>query len=178
MNYKKTYVRLIRKAQKKNLDRISGIEKHHIFPKSIFGKNKNVVYLTTKEHYIAHLLLWKYYKKVVGEQHNKTIKMMFAINLMSNRFKSNSRLYSIFKKGMSNEKTKFMLGPNNPMRHSYTVDKLRGENNPAKRPEVREKISAALKGKFLTEEHKLKLSKAKRAKANAIERIDVNSRRG
>lgn len=36
----------------------------------------------------------------------------------------------------------------------------RGENNPAKKPEVRKKISEALKGRRLSEEHKKKLSES------------------
>ena len=39
-------------------------ETHHIIPKSEGGSNdkSNLVNLTAREHYIAHLLLWKIYK--------------------------------------------------------------------------------------------------------------------
>jgi len=37
---------------------------HHIIPRSLGGLNDkiNLVNLTAREHYIAHLLLWKIYK--------------------------------------------------------------------------------------------------------------------
>lgn len=62
MNYLKVYCNLIRKAQQRQV--VEGyIEKHHIFPISIFGKNNKIVVLTAKEHYIAHALLEKYISK-------------------------------------------------------------------------------------------------------------------
>ena len=47
-----------RKFQKKQKYKT---ERHHIFPKSIYGDNDFLVNLTYKEHYIAHMLLWKMY---------------------------------------------------------------------------------------------------------------------
>lgn len=45
-------------------------------------------------------------------------------------------------------------------------DDMEGENNPAKRKEVREKISKALSGRELTEEHKRNLADSLRGKPN------------
>lgn len=62
MNYLKTYCFLMRRAQERGrvkLTRAQYLEDHHIFPKSIFGKNSVTVRLTAREHYIAHMLLWK-----------------------------------------------------------------------------------------------------------------------
>ena len=38
-----------------------GMEAHHILPRSKGGKDErgNIVYLTVREHYLVHLLLWK-----------------------------------------------------------------------------------------------------------------------
>lgn len=107
MNYLKNYIKLIKKAQNDPIlfdDTIK--EKHHIFPRSIFKNNngkissKYLVELTTKEHFIAHLLLWKYYDKKYGKNYWKTINMLHAICGMAkiNKYKFsirniNSRFY-------------------------------------------------------------------------------------
>lgn len=83
MNYLKTYIDLIKKAETRT-DLTGYIEKHHVFPKSIFGNNKRLVKLTAKEHYIAHALLEKIYIKRYGKTHNKTTKMVRAFFLMNN----------------------------------------------------------------------------------------------
>ena len=83
MNYLKTYIDLIRKAE--NRTGLTGyVEKHHVFPKSIFGDNKRLVKLTAKEHYIAHALLEKICIKRYGKTHTKTTKMVRAFFLMNN----------------------------------------------------------------------------------------------
>ena len=65
MNYQKIYDQLIQK-RKLNVLNKNGIycERHHIIPRSLGGLNDkiNLVNLTAREHYIAHLLLWKIYK--------------------------------------------------------------------------------------------------------------------
>ena len=106
MNYLKVYCNLIRKAENRTLPE-GYKEKHHTFPKSIFGKNKRVVVLTAREHYIAHLLLWKICEKRYGSKNQKTIKMFYALwmfqvnpNQSSNR-KISSRTYKILKEKFS-----------------------------------------------------------------------------
>ena len=65
MNYYKIYKDLIRHRQ---LDPVHpGVcycELHHVVPRSCGGKDygDNLVYLTAREHYIAHCLLWKMFK--------------------------------------------------------------------------------------------------------------------
>ena len=110
MNYKKQYIKLIRKAQQNPLPVLflDGVEKkvytekHHIFPKSIFGENKSIIKLTAKEHFVAHLLLWKYYQKKYGNKDKRTGLMCFAIFAMKNnpvhkKHNINSRIYSILR---------------------------------------------------------------------------------
>lgn len=64
MNYKKHYAKLIRKRLKDPITE-GYIEKHHIHPISLGGTNeyKNLINLTAKEHFIAHLLLTRMYRK-------------------------------------------------------------------------------------------------------------------
>lgn len=59
MIYEKVYNSLIEK-RKKNIP-IGYKEKHHIVPRSFGGNNRksNLVYLTAREHFIAHYLLMK-----------------------------------------------------------------------------------------------------------------------
>ncbi len=71
MNYKKVYDLLIEKVKKENRKKQIGIyyEAHHIIPKCLGGQGSysrtkqhpNIVLLTAKEHFIAHLLLHKMY---------------------------------------------------------------------------------------------------------------------
>lgn len=64
MNYNKIYKQLIDK-RKANPVTNGYKENHHILPKSLGGDNykENLVLLTGREHWIAHLLLHKIYKR-------------------------------------------------------------------------------------------------------------------
>jgi hypothetical protein len=115
MNYLKVYCNLIRKAE--NGTPPEGYtEKHHTFPKSIYGNNKRIVILSGREHYIAHALLEKVCIQRYGLNHWKTKKMIYAFWAMNNQFKKcqkrykNSVLYELKKLKYSNQ----IQGKNNP----------------------------------------------------------------
>ena len=78
--YSKWYENLIAKA--KNRSKPEGYtERHHIIPRCLGGSNNtnNLVDFTAREHYIAHLLLWKTeFSKI---HHNK---MTMALHIMVN----------------------------------------------------------------------------------------------
>ena len=61
MNYSLHYEKLINKAKSRKLDTYKEI--HHIVPKCLGGSDdkNNLVELTAREHFIAHLLLLKIY---------------------------------------------------------------------------------------------------------------------
>ena len=63
MDYKRIYNRLIEHRQN-NILTNGYIERHHILPRSLGGtnENSNIVALTGREHYIAHLLLARFNK--------------------------------------------------------------------------------------------------------------------
>jgi hypothetical protein len=83
MNYIKHYIKLCKKAKNRTeIFERKEYENHHVFPESIYGKNKNVVKLTLREHYIAHILLWKAFKKRYGTNNHKTRKMAQAYHMM------------------------------------------------------------------------------------------------
>jgi hypothetical protein len=93
MNYLKVYCNLIRKAENRTPPE-GYTEKHHIFPISIFGKNRRVVALTAREHYIAHALLERVCIQRYGLKDQKTIKMTYAHSGMKgNGGYTNSILY-------------------------------------------------------------------------------------
>jgi hypothetical protein len=82
----------MRKAEARGWTKASAlcyVEEHHIFIKSVFGKNDRVVYLTAREHFIAHLLLWKACRKRYGVQHWKTAKTAHAVWNMAGVTKNN-----------------------------------------------------------------------------------------
>jgi hypothetical protein len=129
MNYLKHYIKLMRKA--KNRSKLAGYtEKHHIFPTSIFGKNDSIAILTAKEHYIAHMLLFKACYNRYGENHYKTKKMAFAWWNMTFGHKGKRRTSNSF--SIAKEKMSIALS---------------GEGNPSKNPGVGDKISETKKGK-------------------------------
>ena len=66
MNYQKIYNDLIQKRKNHILNKkIQYCERHHILPHSCGGSDddSNMINLTAKEHFIAHLLLIKIYQE-------------------------------------------------------------------------------------------------------------------
>ena len=128
MNYIKIYEQLIKNAECRNKPNCY-LEKHHIIPKSDGGSNENdnLVYLTAKEHFIAHKLLY------VIEPTNYNRMMSFL--MMSNRFNT--------KWGNTYEEAKIAFSEN----HHYKSEKIRMIMAKPKTEEHKQKISAAHKGK-------------------------------
>jgi hypothetical protein len=167
MNYLKHYCNLIRKAENRTPPE-GYTEKHHTFPKSIFGDNNRIVVLTVREHYISHLLLQKVFIQRYGISNLKSIKMINAVWWMSNNSKyTNSYLYEKLRICVS----EMYSGENNPSKRDDVREKLRnitlslGDNHhmkkeenrkkqsermklnpPSKKPEVREKIKQRMFG--------------------------------
>lgn len=83
MNYYRIYDNLIQRALARTL--IGYSERHHIIPKCIGGTDdkENIVVLTAREHFVAHLLLVKMYP----HEH----KLAFAANMMTIGGKNHAR---------------------------------------------------------------------------------------
>lgn len=121
MNYQKVYNKLIAFAKKQTFIDGEYFEKHHIIPRSLNGKDdeNNLVSLSARQHYIAHMLLVK-----IAEEHNNLAeykKMLYAFNCMKwgriagrRAFKYNSRLYQKLKEHYS-ELRITMMQTKNPM---------------------------------------------------------------
>jgi hypothetical protein len=167
MNYLKIYCNLIRKAEQRSYTKSSKkefgvyVEGHHTFPKSIYGKNRRIVYLTAKEHYIAHALLEKICIKRYGLNHWKTKKMNLAFCSMNsgNEFQPRykSTLYEFAKIRLSVFKTGIKFSDERKTKISIA---LKGKKKPPKTKEHLEKCSKAMKGVQKSDEHKLKISKS------------------
>lgn len=133
--YYRLYNMLIEDARKNpKLDEYK--ERHHILPVCMGGKNnkENLVFLTARQHFIAHWMLYRIYK-------NKEMAYAFYAMCMSNRDQDirikNSRLFKYARE---------IFSQNNPMKKKEISSKFCGENNPMKRKEVADKVSKAISG--------------------------------
>lgn len=142
--YYKWYHSIINSA--KNEKTIDYTEKHHIIPKSLGGNNskQNLVILTARQHYICHWLLTKFVEKQFR------FKMYSAFNRMNfknktgvvDNFYFNSRAYEFNKIQFSKYMSEF-------------------QKHYKKTKEHIEKIASKLRGRPLSEEARLNISKAK-----------------
>lgn len=98
MNYKKVYDSLI---AKRKLNPPTGyMERHHIVPRCLGGSDdkQNLVNLTAREHFIAHVLLTNIYKHETNVYYKlvKAVHMMLCSSSNQERY-SPSRLYQRFR---------------------------------------------------------------------------------
>jgi hypothetical protein len=150
--YCKKYIALVKSPQNESGELM---EKHHIFPQSIFGKNKRIVSITPRQHFVAHKLLHKIFLFRNGVNSTRCYKMAKAFCWMQTRncVQFNSRRYEFCKKMRSES----MLGENNPCKDSQSFA-----------AEHRRKISEALlkkhpfKGKKHSEETRKKIREKRR----------------
>jgi hypothetical protein len=174
MDYFKHYIKLVRKAENRDAP-LGYVERHHVFPKSIFGENKRIVKLTAREHYIAHALLEKIYITRYGMKNPITYKMTRAFFLMNNaegrgqnRY-INSKLYETNRIRFSNS----VSGSNSPMygkKRVFTEEHIAnmrasrkiGKDNPLygipRSEEIKQKIKNSKQN--ISDETKSKISKA------------------
>lgn len=137
--YYKWYQQLTSK-QNRSLDCYT--EKHHIIPRSMGGEDskENLVVLTAREHYIAHLLLTKCVKKSYRG------KILCAYIMMAQvKDRNQERFYKINSRIFESRKIE-----SNKLKMGYRHTK-----------EAREKISKNLKGvpkPEFTDEHKKNIS--------------------
>lgn len=128
--------------------------KHHILPKCKswfpeYAKDQNnLILVTPRMHFIIHYLLHKSFPKDPA--------MYTACWNMSHLNKDtnlSSKQYESLRLHFSQR-----MRSHNPAKRPGAMDRCRGENNPAKRQEVKDKISKAHKGKIISEEQRIKQS--------------------
>lgn len=136
--YKKWYDGLILKRIK-TPSAESYTEKHHIIPRSMGGGNEkeNIVVLSAREHYVAHLLLTK-----ICESKNHTIRMMwafhrlaFSTHISSHHYERSRKIWSKFLK--ENHHSKRIPGWNDRMRQKVLKD---WENNVERKQNLSDKM--------------------------------------
>lgn len=130
--YSKWYDQLIEKAQSRVLPDDVYVEKHHIIPRSFGGSNskQNIVKFTAREHYVAHVLLWKMNFDPVHHS-----KMSYALRLMIfgagtkkqlRDYKSHSRIYESVRVEFSQYHSMNQSGENNSFYgKKHTEDSIR-----------------------------------------------------
>jgi hypothetical protein len=160
--HKARYLAFIESRPDRGHRRQIGFELHHICPRSLGGSQKksNLILLTPREHYIAHLILWKTY----GGSMTYAFFMMAC--RLDYRFKNvlSARQYENVRRDLSTIRTnfKYSLESRNKMSKSASLrprlplteetKKKIGEANKGK-------ISLA-KGKTKSEETKARMRKA------------------
>jgi len=153
--YQEWYNSLISNAKNRSIEGYT--EKHHIIPKSMGGSNDldNLVKLTAREHFIAHVLLTKF-----TESTNKakmiTALWRFCVGGNKNQKLVSSRYYEKLKIQFVEMMQEKMTGEKN---HFY------GKTHTA---EARKKISQAGIGRKISEETKQKLSAANKGRILSV----------
>lgn len=120
--YTSLYFKLIEKF---STEKSQLTESHHIIPKSIGGTNDsaNLANVPCRVHFILHKLL----PKMVDEPKQKQ-KMRYAIwRMMNPQTKKHNRTYIITSSDYKNQR-------------DFIRDKMSGDNNPMRRPEIAEKF--------------------------------------
>jgi len=140
LNYQKIYNALVEKARVRGLDKSKHegyFEIHHIIPRCLGGSDdkENLVMFTGREHFVAHMLLWKAFPE--------NVSLMRAAHIMSSRWTNdisgnshvgiNSKVYSKLREEYSKAVSVQCSGENNPMF---------GVTHP---PEILERIKATRK---------------------------------
>ena len=166
MTYSAVYCALISKRLQNPLPDDEYGEVHHIIPKSEGGTNDkdNLVRLSAREHYIAHLLLARIYNDS---------KMWCALNRMihGNDFNKynhiSSRSYSTLKQNIAIQFSKMYKGKKRPKCAQYGIhNPMFGKHHSE---ETKRKISEAMSGnknhlgKHHIEETRRKMSEAHKA---------------
>lgn len=135
MDYKKIYDALVEKAKVRGLDKRQHegyFEIHHILPVCLGGSDdkSNLVMFTGREHFIAHLLLWK--------ANPDNVSLMRAAHIMSSRWDNstvgnagggiNSKIYEKLREEYSEAVRIQCSGEGNPFygkKHSQeTLDRI------------------------------------------------------
>lgn len=166
--YSQWYENLIRKAQNRLL--VNGyVEKHHVIPVCFGGSNAktNIVTLTAREHYIAHLILWK--MSMDKKYHNKmTMALHVMVNGSGNKKQNRSylvrsRIYEANRKEYCRVISEIMSGPDNKWRgrkHSAeSIEKMKAwQQDPIVKQQQRERVLGE-KNHFYGKKHSEEIKK-------------------
>lgn len=148
--YLDRYLSLIDRRRRDEKVKGDWLERHHIYPKSIFGENKDLVILDIRTHILAHELLWRHLKKIRSRYAYKMgLVMARMAGAKKNQYDARDVKFS----------SRQLLASRAAMHES-----MKGENNPFygknHSEETKLKISQSNTGKTDTDETKAKKSEA------------------
>jgi len=154
--YTKWYMSIIN-----NPDASGFTEEHHIIPKSLGGSNEgeNLVHLSTRQHYIVHLLLPKMLSGVAKS------KMVFALRCMTNfnklklRYKPSSKLVEYMKR----------LVRETPIADSHRTNIVKGQLGKKLSLEHRDAIRKGLLGRAHSDKTKKQISESNKGLTRSTE---------
>ena len=146
MTYSAIYCSLIERRISNPLSDGEYGEVHHIIPKSEGGDNSqdNLIRLSARDHYVAHLLLAKIY----DDQKMYSAVIYMQTGCKNRKFKFNSRLYETIRKEYSSK----ISGKNH-----WNYGKPSWNKGIPLSDEQKEKLRKALTGRHLKESTKEKL---------------------
>lgn len=160
MNYKKIYDQLIAKAESREVEGYK--ERHHIVPKCLGGSDEvnNIVELTAREHYVAHLLL----AKVHGG------KLWYAFFAMCNldpsnkksRYRPSSRIYAEVREEVSRQQRRARIGTVQTEETKKKISKTL--SNRRLSSQTKDRMKRSQTGKFHSEKIKRKIRENSREK--------------
>ena len=170
MNYYKIYCNVIDRAILRDTEPKYG-EKHHIIPKCLGGTDikDNIVKLTYKEHYLAHLLLAKW----LGHKYDK---LWCAVYLMAKTTKKQSYLNVLYYEDSKSKHRDIVIKTNKKRRGKRLTqemkDKIRRTCTGQKRTEQTiENIRKAQLGSKKSKEARQNMSKARKGKYKGKDNI-------
>lgn len=187
MNYKKHYENLIDTRKLMNRSKKNGIfEKHHIVPKCIGGTNnkENLILLTPKEHYMAHLLLTQMFEGKIKAKMCYALLMMCVNNANQKRIIS-AKQYEYVKylisKNCKGENNSFYKKTFSDQVKLDISERMKGDNNPSRKygvwnkgkklkshsEETKEKIKLGNLGKKHSDKTKEKMSLSSKGKVKS-----------
>ena len=140
------------------------VERHHIIPKSEGGTDEsdNLVNLTAREHYIAHLLLAKIYNDYKMIAAVLCMRRASVYHTRSHKF--NSRLFEKMRHEFAGRVSKMFKGRPSPMK-----GKKCSEESNLRKSISHMGIPSPNKGKKLSEETKRKIALASRKRKHSEE---------
>lgn len=171
MNYKQIYTNLVTRG--KTQRKLNYTEKHHIIPKCKGGTDEedNLTTLTAREHYLCHLLLTRIYPE------DDKLKYAFwcMVSMNDRKYKVSSRLFEEFriklvemKKGSRHSiETKKNMSKPRSEEGKANMRKPKSDSSNMRKPKPEgfgDKVSKALTGRKLDEEHAKKISESLKGK--------------
>jgi hypothetical protein len=128
MSYEKHYCALIEKYGLVSKPLTGYYERHHVLPKCMGGKDTsdNLIYLTAREHLLAHWLLMKAFPEVKG------LKIAYATMCTRDGIKLSPIMYQIAKEAVSGDNSMLARAVVTPLGEFPTVAAAAAAHNVVK----------------------------------------------